>query len=409
MYRKIIVILICILLFGAIVVSGNNIQMQDVEKNGRGNTLYVGGSGQGNYTKIQDAIDDASDGDTVFVYDDRSPYCENLNVTKSISLIGEDRDTTVIDGDFKDNTILVESSFVNINNFKVVNSIIDYYSAGIYVWKNGQLLTDISIINCVISNGEIGIRLTDVKSCFVLNCSIYNNNKNSLYAINSDDTLIMNFIIYNNGFLKDAGEFYSGGIDVTGDCENVDILNCHIYNNIGFGINSFLGNQNITIYNNTITGSYHGIYIASTDNLNVYNNIVYKNDEFGIYILGVDNGFVYNNMITENGDVGIYDAGVYVQLCFSGVIIKNNDISSNKKYGIIILNSSGNIISRNNFIDNEKGAFFIYKTFQGNIWLKNYWNRPRFLPMLIFGLISKNVWFNWFNIDWRPALKLYDI
>ena len=33
-----------------------------------GKTLYVGGSGEGNYTKIQDAINDSSDGDTVFVY-----------------------------------------------------------------------------------------------------------------------------------------------------------------------------------------------------------------------------------------------------------------------------------------------------------------------------------------------------
>ena len=35
-----------------------------------GNTLYVGGTGEGNYTKIQDAIDNASDGDTVYVFDD---------------------------------------------------------------------------------------------------------------------------------------------------------------------------------------------------------------------------------------------------------------------------------------------------------------------------------------------------
>ena len=34
-----------------------------------GNTLYVGGSGEGNHTNIQDAIDDANDGDTVFVYE----------------------------------------------------------------------------------------------------------------------------------------------------------------------------------------------------------------------------------------------------------------------------------------------------------------------------------------------------
>jgi len=33
-----------------------------------GNILYVGGDGEGNYTNIQDAINDAKDGDTIFVY-----------------------------------------------------------------------------------------------------------------------------------------------------------------------------------------------------------------------------------------------------------------------------------------------------------------------------------------------------
>ena len=61
-----------------------------------GKTLYVGGSGPGNYTKIQEAIDDSSDGDTVFVYDDSSPYFENVVVDKSINLIGENRNTTEI-------------------------------------------------------------------------------------------------------------------------------------------------------------------------------------------------------------------------------------------------------------------------------------------------------------------------
>jgi len=61
-----------------------------------GNILYVGGMGPDNYTRIQDAIDDASSGDTVFVYDDSSPYYENIFIDKSISLIGEDRETTII-------------------------------------------------------------------------------------------------------------------------------------------------------------------------------------------------------------------------------------------------------------------------------------------------------------------------
>ena len=34
-----------------------------------GNILFVGGSGSFNYTNIQDEVDDAEAGDTVFVFD----------------------------------------------------------------------------------------------------------------------------------------------------------------------------------------------------------------------------------------------------------------------------------------------------------------------------------------------------
>jgi hypothetical protein len=60
-------------------------------------TLYVGGGGSGNYTNIQDAIDDANDGDTIFVYP--GTYHENqIMIGKNISVTGEDRSTTIIDG-----------------------------------------------------------------------------------------------------------------------------------------------------------------------------------------------------------------------------------------------------------------------------------------------------------------------
>jgi len=78
-----------------------------------GKTLYVGGSGAGNYTRIQDAIDNASDGDTVFVYSRR--YIENIVIEKSLSLIGiseefgsgNDSGKPVIDGNFSDIVISV--------------------------------------------------------------------------------------------------------------------------------------------------------------------------------------------------------------------------------------------------------------------------------------------------------------
>ncbi|MHA2040104.1 MAG: hypothetical protein ACW98X_27165 [Promethearchaeota archaeon] len=61
-------------------ISGNQINNQIVKISSRGSILYVGGSGPGNYTIIQDAIENASVGDTVFVFDDSSPYLENVTV-----------------------------------------------------------------------------------------------------------------------------------------------------------------------------------------------------------------------------------------------------------------------------------------------------------------------------------------
>ena len=61
-----------------------------------GNTYFVGGHGQNNYSKIQDAIDNASDGDTIFVYS--GIYHENIVINKSITLLGSGQDSTIISG-----------------------------------------------------------------------------------------------------------------------------------------------------------------------------------------------------------------------------------------------------------------------------------------------------------------------
>ena len=74
--------MLLVLLFVCINVSGDSIketkELPSVCFDG--NILYVGGLGPNNYTKIQDAIDDAYDGDTVFVYN--GIYQESLDVTK---------------------------------------------------------------------------------------------------------------------------------------------------------------------------------------------------------------------------------------------------------------------------------------------------------------------------------------
>ena len=84
-------------------------------------TLYVGGTGPGNYTTIQSAVNDASNGDTVFVYN--GTYYETLAIGKSIDLVGEDKYTTILDGDFVyEDVIHINCGFVNISSLTITNS-----------------------------------------------------------------------------------------------------------------------------------------------------------------------------------------------------------------------------------------------------------------------------------------------
>ena len=97
---------------------------------GDGNTLYVGGVGPDNYSSINEAIDDASDGDTVFVFHDSSPYIENVMIWKQIVLIGEDRDATIIDGNNSGNVITVAKDWVAISELTIQNGIVGIYIDG---------------------------------------------------------------------------------------------------------------------------------------------------------------------------------------------------------------------------------------------------------------------------------------
>jgi parallel beta-helix repeat protein len=145
-----------------------------------GDIFYVGGSGEGNYSKIQDAIDNASDGDTVFVYDDSSPYYEHILINKSISLIGEDLDTTIIDGGRNGTIVRIASVDVNISNLTIQNGDAGI-SCGFLSGSNTLQNTIISDNNCgiylegssynvikdnIISKNYIGIYLTDMQGPF---------------------------------------------------------------------------------------------------------------------------------------------------------------------------------------------------------------------------------------------------
>ena len=118
MKRKWLAVGIILLFVGTCIIPAIAQDTRKPQSTPRGNWLYVGGDGPGNYTRIQDAINDSSDGDTVFVY--HGIYYEHLRVTKDILLIGEEKDTTYIDGEGKD-TIIYLGANVNLTEFTIQN------------------------------------------------------------------------------------------------------------------------------------------------------------------------------------------------------------------------------------------------------------------------------------------------
>lgn len=276
--RKEIVLGIIVLFVGVSVIPSKGLSIAErydsqdnytfiMDLNSRNNILYVGGNGEDNYTSIQDAINDASDGNTVFVFSYSSPYYENVVVNKTINLIGEKKDTTVIDGGYSGDVIKVTLNWVIINGFTIQNS--GEYDRGIYISSN-----ECNIFDNIILNNGLGMDIRFSSNTTITSNNIISNKKYGIYIYKSNRNSIMDNIINSNN---------RTGIILRGSNFN-------------------------TISGNTITSNKDiGIYITAGTNVP---NLVKIPSQFNI---------IKGNHITSNNGSGIY-------LLNSGfnIIIKNN-------------------------------------------------------------------------------------
>ncbi|UCE74707.1 MAG: right-handed parallel beta-helix repeat-containing protein [Methanomassiliicoccales archaeon] len=217
-------------------------------------TWYVGGSNPGNFTHIQWAIENASDGDTVFVYDDSAPYNENVVVDKTINLTGENRDTTIIDGGGSGNVIYVNADWVNISGFTVQNGdngIRTDFSSNITIRDNNA-----------ISNNQVGIYIFwEGNDCLITNNNVHSND---IWGIFQDMTW-RNDITFNNISYNQNGLY-------VGFSTNTNITNNDIHSNTENGTYFWAAVRSNIKYNN-ISNNYRGIYVNFfSDDNNIYHN-----------------------------------------------------------------------------------------------------------------------------------------
>jgi nitrous oxidase accessory protein len=216
---------------------------------------------------IQEAINNASAGYTIFV--EKGVYSENVVVNKSIALIGEDVNLTIIDGKGtigNGSVIHVNVSYVTIHGFTIRNSGIKQPDSGIYL------------------DHSIGSNISGNKI-------LSNNDGIGLYY--SSGNLISSNVISSN---------YYSGVALGASSNNVieyNILSSNIY-----GVYLYLSGGNM-VSDNTLYSNYDGFYLISSSNKNVISgNNVSASLNFGIYCVSdsANNTFYHNNMINDIND-----------------------------------------------------------------------------------------------------------
>ena len=155
--------------------------------------IYVDDDGDVEYKSIQNAIDNASQYHEIYVYN--GTYYENIFLNKSITLIGEDKNNTIIDAKFIGDVIYLLAETTNISGFTIRNSGTDINNSGINIQSKSSLIFDNNL-----ENNQIGIRL--IKS---FNNTIYHNNffNNTINAIDDGNNTWYNNTITQGNYWDD--------------------------------------------------------------------------------------------------------------------------------------------------------------------------------------------------------------
>jgi len=258
------------------------------------------------FTSIQDALDAASSGDTIIIYD--GTFNENIFINKSTIL--KAGSTPIIDGNGGIG-IYARADDILITGITVTNC-----SSGIYVYNSSKKIENATIDNCTLYNNTHdsgwSIYLRYSKYCSVNSCNLYgeiktralyvtwsdyanitNNNFSNIdntcihisycnYANISKNNLSNNFraiysngnnyhkITHNNIYNNDCFGYGGGQIYLIDD-DDANIKFNNIHNNLGNAIYLYYGCQNTEIHYNQIYENDFGIYNDETDGLNSIN------------------------------------------------------------------------------------------------------------------------------------------
>jgi parallel beta-helix repeat protein len=265
----------------SITIDAKNIDLQQSNYD-----LIVDIKGTGDYRSIQVAIDYAKPGSTIYIKPGK--YSEIISIKKLINLVGENKDTTIINPISEENKYAIGLGAPGsyLSSLTIINGAPGLYSTGIKVSASNT-----EIYNCNIYNTPVGIAIWTSGNT-IENCNFKGCNDEGIALLGSKNSQCIENQITNCVFYDNCD-----GIELQYSSKNT-IENCRIYDNTHSGIDAIakLNDNNIIsnciIYNNRV----HGIYFSASSDNQIINCKITNNKDGDIIM----NKYSFNNQVIND-------------------------------------------------------------------------------------------------------------
>lgn len=343
--------------------SSISIEKEFIENTRSSTTFFVGGSGVGNFSSIQDAIDNSTKGDTIRVFD--GIYYENLRISSRRSLIGNGTDRTTVHGNFIDAPLRIYSDWTNVSGIKFMGASTDKYMDNYAIYMNGD---NNRISNCWTYYTRVGIH--------------FNGDSNTIEAClfeqknGTKDFGHRGIYVYggeNNHLLKNRIEYFYYGIQIFHRADKTRLTGNVIFWNDWTGVGLY-GCENCIFKNNKFTHcgiDVDGEEIRSVeshqiDSSNLVNGLPFLyvarssdkayDSDFGQIIIANS-----SRIEIRNCDLSYCDAGAWISFS-DNITITNCSFNGNNRYGISTYKSEYVRIIDSEFKDSNRYGILLTST-----------------------------------------------
>jgi len=364
------------------------------------------------FTRIQDALNASSTGDTIFVYN--GTYNENVIISKSISLVGENKEAVIIDGQGVGTVVRVYALNVVIANFTVRNAGKTWGPPPVSWSPDSCILVDgvsnVQIKDAILTDAAVCTWIAFSSSVSVSGSSVFGGVYGGIICYASSQVLMSRNLIDDCGLMGIHLDAYSTDCTVEentvmnnvegleleqGSAENRVEGNIFLDNNASIVLNK-CGSSNVfrrnamtnNVYNLVVVGYSLDNFLQDIDSSNIVNSklvyylanirdsvinpLVYPNPGYLALVncVGVK---VENFDVFSNGDgiliaystrcsfMNVTVGGISGPLAWGGFTFynsNNNTVVDSRvyanSYALTFYHSDGNLFHHNYFAENER-------------------------------------------------------